>query len=251
MSSDHVSALFYELFSGLPRLGPGNSRSTRRALAHVRELTAHSRVLDIGCGTGSQTFVLAESTQAHVVAIDNHPSYVGDLNRRANDLDISDRVVARVADMRELEFPDESFDLIWCEGAIYNMGVEAALQDWRRFLKRPGWIAFTEVCWLKPNPPIECERFWQREYPSIRSRDALLAVIALYRYDLVGNFELNASAWWDEYYRPLQRKLRVFRERYREDRDAQALCDQCQFEIDIWHSFREFYGYEFFVLQPE
>ena len=35
-------------------------------------------------------------------------------------------------------FAASSFDVIWCEGAIYNMGVEAALKDWRRLLVRGG-----------------------------------------------------------------------------------------------------------------
>ena len=251
MSSEHANSLLFELFSGLPRLGPGSSQSTRRALTYVPELTAHSRILDVGCGTGAQTFVLADATKARIDAIDNHPQYVDRLNRKSSELNVSDRVVARVADMRQLGFAEDSFDLIWCESAIYNMGVEAALQDWRRILKRSGSIAFTEVCWQKPNPPVECVKFWEREYPAIRSTEALSAVVEAHRFKVVGNFELDMSAWWDEYYRPLQDRLRVFRAQYREDEDAQELCRQCQFEIDFWRVYAEFYVYEFFVLQPE
>ena len=127
-----------------------------------------TRLLDIGCGTGAQTVVLAQSSPARIVAVDNHPPFIDALNREARRLGIADRLEARVADMRFLEFADGSFDLIWCEGAIYNVGVEAGLRDWRRMLRRDGHVALTEVCWRKPDPPAECAAFWSREYPEIR-----------------------------------------------------------------------------------
>ena len=65
--------------------------------------------------------------------------------------------------MRRLDFADDSFDLIWCEGAIYNVGVKAGLRDWRRLLRPNGHVALTEVCWRKPDPPAECVAFWKRE----------------------------------------------------------------------------------------
>jgi hypothetical protein len=65
----------------------------------------------------------------------------------------------------------------------------------------------------------------------------------------VGHFTLPASSWWDDYYRPLQQNVAAFRERHREEPDAQALADQIQREIDVWHAFEDFYGYEFFVMR--
>ena len=250
MSSDRIHSLFFELFSGLPRQGPGNTKSTRRALSFIPKLSSQSRILDIGCGTGAQTFVLAEATPAQIVAIDNHPPYVDEVNRKAANLNISDRVVGRVADMRLLEFTNGSFDLIWCEGAIYNFGVEDALLDWRKLLRKEGSIAFTEVCWRKPDPPVACKDFWEREYPAIRSKASLLAVIEASGYEVIGQFEVPMSAWWGEYYEPLQMNINEFRERYKGDKDTEELCDQCEYEITIWREYAEFYGYEFLVLEP-
>ena len=249
MSSTRVRAIFFELFSGLPRQGPGDSKSTVRAFRCVPELTPHDRILDIGCGTGAQTFALAESTPASIVAIDNHVPYVEALNERAVELSIANRVVACVADMRQLEFENDSFDLIWCEGAIYNMGVDTALREWRRFLRHKGFIVFTEVCWQKPNPPNECRLFWKHEYPAISAKKELLNVIESCGYQLIDHFPLDESAWWDGYYQPLQTNLNAFRESYGGDPEAQNLCDQCQREIDIWHAYGAFYGYEFVVIQ--
>ena len=249
MATDRITSLFFELFSGLPRQGPGAAASTRRALELVPDVGPHTRVLDIGCGTGAQTLALAASSPAHIVAVDSHPPFIAELNRKAQELGLADRLQAHVADMRHLGFADGSFDLIWSEGAIYNMGVETGLRDWRRLLGRNGHVALTEVCWQKPEPPAECTAFWNREYPAIRDKSALLEAIAGCGYDIVGHFTLPASSWWNDYYRPLQANVTAFRSRHSGAQDAQELADQCQSEIDIWHAYSEFYGYEFFVLR--
>ena len=206
-------------------------------------------MLDIGCGTGAQTLVLAQDSPSHIVAIDNHPQFIDVLNAEARRLGLADRLEARVADMRSLDFADGSFDLIWCEGAIYNVGVEAGLRDWRRLLRPNGHVALTEVCWRKPEPPAECVAFWTREYAAIRNPAALLEAAEACGCETVGHFPLPASAWWDDYYRPLQDNVTAFRRRHRDAPDAQELADQCQQEIDIWHAHSEFYGFEFLVLR--
>ena len=129
MELDPATALFFELFSGLPRQGPGNTAITRRALGFVPDVGPRTRVLDIGCGTGAQTLVLAHSSPSRIVAVDNHPPFIDALYRGARRLGITARLEARVADMRSLDFAEGAFDLIWCEGAICTVGVEAGLRD--------------------------------------------------------------------------------------------------------------------------
>jgi SAM-dependent methyltransferase len=249
VTEDRLAAWSLEMFHGLPRQGPGDTSSTLRALALVPDIGPRTRVLDLGCGTGMQTRVLAQHSPARFVAIDNHAPFVDELNRQARALGFADRLDARVGDMRRLEFPSGSFDLIWCEGAIYNVGFEAGLQAWRRLLAPGGHIAVTEVCWTRSDPPPDCAAFWEQEYPAIRDAAALLAIIAGCGYETVGHFALPPSSWWDDYYRPLQQHVTEFRERRRDQPDAQELADQFQREIDMWHACSDFYAYEFFVMR--
>jgi SAM-dependent methyltransferase len=249
LSQDRATALFFEIFTGLPRQGPGDAASTRRALALVPGLGASSRVLDLGCGTGQQSLVLARSAPARILAVDNHAPFVDELNRKAAAAGLADRLEAQVGDMRDLDLPGP-FDLIWCEGAIYVLGLEDGLRAWRPLLATAGHVAITEVCWTKPDPPAECAAFWEREYPAIRDVAARLAAIHACGYDVVGHFGLPASAWWDDYYRPLQASVTAFRDRHGGEGDAAELADQVQHEIDVWHRYGEFYGYEFFVMRP-
>ena len=248
MESSRSESLFFELFDGLPRQGPGTVKSTCRALDLIPNLGPCSQILDIGSGTGAQSMVLAENTQALIVAVDTHPPFLTDLNREANRLGVSQRLKPCVADMHNLAFKDMSFDLIWCEGAIYNMGFEAGLQSWRRLLKPDGYVALTEVCWREVAIPEECAKFWEREYDAIRDVNELLNAVEACGYETVSHFPLPITAWWDNYYRPLQESLNGFRTRHQNDSLAQDLANRCQQEIDIWQDYGECYGYEFFVL---
>jgi ubiquinone/menaquinone biosynthesis C-methylase UbiE len=248
MTHDRMTALFFELFRGLPRQGPGDTASTRRALALVPGVGRDTRVLDVACGTGAQTIVLAQNSPARITAVDNHAPFLEVLRREANRLGLSDRIDVRVGDMRRLDFAPGAFEVIWCEGAIAIMGFEKGLRDWRPLLAEGGHLALTEVCWTKPNPPDECVAFWAREYPAIRDVPALLLEIDKCGYETLEHFTLPPSAWWDEYYRPLQRNVIAFRERHRHESDAQDVAAQVQREIDVWQAYGEFYAYEFFVM---
>jgi ubiquinone/menaquinone biosynthesis C-methylase UbiE len=249
MPEDTTATLFFEMFSGLPRQGPGEPTSTLRALAFVPGVGHHTRVLDIGCGTGTHTRIVAQRTAAYIVAIDNHAPFLAELQRQAQFLGIGNRIETRSADMRRLEFTPGSFDVIWCEGAIYVVGFEEGLREWRRLLAPGGHMAITEVCWTKADPPRECMDFWAQEYPAIREVSVRLNTIAECGYGMVGHFTLPPSSWWDDYYRPLQQNIIQFRKRHAGDADAQQLADQVQREIDIWHAYQDFFSYEFFVIR--
>ncbi|MGE4054802.1 MAG: cyclopropane-fatty-acyl-phospholipid synthase family protein, partial [Vicinamibacterales bacterium] len=95
--TDRTTALFFEIFNNdLPRQGPGDTASTLRALASVPAPGPGNRILDLGCGTGAQTLVLATHLAAKIIAIDNHAPFVAELNRRARTTGLEDRIDARV-----------------------------------------------------------------------------------------------------------------------------------------------------------
>ena len=64
--------------------------------------------------------------------------------------------------------------LIWSEGAIYNIGFERGLKEWRRFLKEGAYLAVSEASWFTEKRPAEIETFWQDAYPEIVSGVAWL-----------------------------------------------------------------------------
>jgi SAM-dependent methyltransferase len=241
--------LFFELFGGLPRQGPGDLESTRRAFGLVAPLDSTSLILDLGCGSGTQTVALAAMTPARILAIDSHPPLIARLNETARRLGLADRVQGRVGEMSSPGVPPGSVDLIWAEGSIYNVGFEPGLASFRPLLKAGGHVAVTEACWLKPDPPAPCREFWLAEYPAIADVPACLGKIRSCGYSSVGHFALPALSWWRDYYEPLQAAIEPFRRKYAGDGEAAALADASQREIDIWRKYQDWYGYVFFVMR--
>jgi precorrin-6B methylase 2 len=78
-----MDELFYEIFAGLPRQGPGDRHSTLRALKSIPGLPYFACILDIGCGTGNQTIDLAGAINGQIIAADNHQPFLDTLKGNA------------------------------------------------------------------------------------------------------------------------------------------------------------------------
>ncbi len=247
LDEPRTRTLFFELHSGLPQEGPGNQASTARALGFAQPLPQDANVLDIACGPGRQTLDLADLLpHATITAIDSHPPFVEEANRCFAARDLAGRVTARLGDMQELDLPPASFDLIWCEGAAYIMGVEHALRAWRTLLKPGGRLALSDAVWLRPDPPDPVRRSWD-EYPAMTDSAGCRERVRTGGYDLLGDFVLPQEAWWD-YYKPQEQRLPELVERYAGDPSAQALLAAFQAEIDTYRDFGAYYGYLFLVM---
>ena len=240
--------IFFEVHSRLPREGPGDEKSLRRALGLISGLPDHPRILDIGCGPGQQTLDLAKVTGGLVVGLDNHLPFVQDLAGKVKAGRLQGRLLAVRGDMNQLGFQPRTLDLIWSEGAAYQMGFAKALSSWKQFLEPGGWLAVTEAVWLKPGPPEPVRKLWE-EYPDIKDIPANLALIAECGYEIAGHFTLPESAWWEHYYTPLEKRLGELRRAYASDSKALQMLAYHQNEIDVYRQYSAYYGYEFFVCQ--
>jgi SAM-dependent methyltransferase len=242
--------VFFEVHRDLPREGPGNRSSTLEALQRVHDApgaVTPLRVLDVACGPGMQTLDVALNLpQAHVVAVDLHAPFLRELGRRTAAAGVAERVSPIVADMHRLPLADGALDLVWCEGAAYIMGVEQALEAWRRLLRPGGACAFTEAVWLRDDPPAAVRACWE-EYPDMGGVEDCRELIQRHGYDLLGDFVLPAAAWWDDYYGPMEARLAALDARYRGDPAAAGVLADCRAEIDIYRRFGDWYGYAFFV----
>ncbi len=241
-------SVFFDVHTDLPREGPGNFDSTKQALTLAGELPSSPRVLDIACGPGMQTIDLAKLLPTAIItAVDFHAPYVKEVERRAAAQGATDRVVAMVGDMADLPFAPASFDLIWCEGAAYIMGVENALRAWKPLLRANGKLAITEAVWLRGDPPSRVRRCWL-EYPAMKDVAFNRQLVATCGYKLIGDFLLPKSAWLDDYYGPMQKRLDTIKDRYRGDRAAQDVLAESQEEIDVYRTYSDYYGYVFLVM---
>jgi SAM-dependent methyltransferase len=239
--------VFFEVHSGNPREGPGCFASTQRAFLAMPELPPSPRILDVGCGPGRQTLDLASLTDGTIHAVDNHPPFIQALQAAAARLPLRARISAEVADMASLPFPPSSFDLIWSEGAVYIIGLEAGLTLWKPLLRQGGYIALTHLTWLREDPPEELREFWRGAYPAIDTLAQNEEVFRRAGYELLETFVLPERAWIDEYYRPLEQRVMALRARYAGDLAALEVLDAEDQEFGLYRKYSAYYGYTFFI----
>jgi len=240
--------VFWEIHSDLPREAPGSDVSTMQALGMLPHLPASPRILDIGCGPGAQTIALARISHGAITAVDTHQPFLDDLARRATSAGVAGHIQTRNASMFELKF-DEPFDLLWSEGAIYIIGFERGLREWRSLLKPGGFVAVTEISWLKPNPPEAVYRFWSEAYPAMATIEENLARLSAAGYRSLGHFTLPESNWWDNYYHPMAARIEMLRQKYPDNPEAQSALDAEYAEIELYRQYSDWYGYVFYVGQ--
>jgi len=248
--TDDLMEVFFDVQSDLPRQGPGDSDSTRRALALCEPLPVAPRVLDVGCGPGAQTLVLAEELgDGSITAIDVHQPYLDELQARTVVAGVSDRAVAKNMSMEEMTFAPETFDLIWAEGSAYIMGFAQAVAAWRLLLKREGFLAVTELVWLTEDKPLEAAEFFGQEYPAMMDCAGVAESMRVAGYELIDKFTLPDSAWWDAYYNPLLERLPALESKYAGKAESLGVIATARQEIEMRRRFGSSYGYEFFVVR--
>ncbi|NGQ96582.1 methyltransferase domain-containing protein [Brevibacillus sp. SYP-B805] len=244
-----MAAIFFEIHKDIPREGPGSNESTRKAYGLLQGLPPRPQILDIGCGPGMQTLELARLTDGSITAVDTHEPFLAELTRRAAAAGLQGKITPLVASMFSLPFPAKSFDVIWSEGAIFIIGFERGLREWRSYLKPNGFLAVTEISWLRRDLPDEVAQFWAANYPAMKSVGENIDLIRQTGYVPVDHFVLPESDWWNDYYDPLEKRVAVLREKYADHPDALAQLAETQAEIDLYRKYADCYGYVFYLMQ--
>ena len=242
--------LIIDLHRDLDRQGPGSEKDTLRALGFI-DLPAGGplKVADIGCGSGSQTLTLAKALDGHITAADLFPEFLDMLQNRARRAGLQDRISTLAAPMEELPFEREALDIIWAEGAVYNMGFENGLKNWRRFLKKGGYLAVSEITWTTLHRPWELETYWKGEYPEIDLASNKIRLLEANGYSLAGYFCLGRDSWTENYYNPLQAAFGPFLEKHGHSGAAKKVVGESRAEIELYEKYNEHYSYGFYIAQ--
>ncbi len=239
--------LICEYFSNLQRQGPGSEEVTTKALSFIDNLTDDSHIADIGCGTGGQTMVLAQQTHGSITGIDLFPTFIDIFNSNAANRNLQHRVKGIVGSMDDLTFSFEELDLIWSEGAIYNIGYERGLKEWKKFLKTGGYIAVTEISWLTDERPEEVEKYWLDAYTEIDTIPNKISQMHNAGYLPVAHFVLPEYCWTDQFYAPQVEAQEVFLNKYPKNSTVADLVYNQKHEAMMYSKYKAYYGYVFYI----
>ena len=240
---------FYELFEALPRCGPGDNTSTRRAFNAMPKVPPRPYILDIGCGPGMQTIELAKLSGGKIIALDNHKPFLDTLMEKAREEELLDNIIPKHMSMLDLDFEENTFDIIWSEGALYFMGFQNGLQRCHRLLKRAGFFAVTEMVCLVNTPPVPVIHYFEKEYPAIKTVGGNLALIQNEGFRVISHFTLPKSAWLESFYLPMEEELIRLKKKYEGNEIASGVFEEMNYEITFFEKFSDFFGYEFFIME--
>ncbi|HOI39297.1 MAG TPA: class I SAM-dependent methyltransferase [Methanobacterium sp.] len=168
-------------------------------------------ILDVGCGTGVPTLKLAESSGGRIIGLDNDETSLKMLRRKIEDQGLDNQVKVINDSIFTMDFPLESFDIIWAEGSVFVMGFEESIKNWRRFLKPDGFIVL---------------------HDDNEDKKKKLEMVKKHGYRLINEFELPYKVWWEDYYTPLQELIKEFNEKYPGDSKLNEELNKDQREID-------------------
>ncbi len=239
---------FFTLHQDIPREGPGSDDATRQAIGRLPALPENPAVLDLGCGPGKQTLVLAQELGLPITAIDFHQPFLDQLDRAVAAQGLSSLITIRQADMGALDYPPDSIDLIWAEGSIFILGFKAGLENWRRFLKPGGLVAATEMTWLTDDPPAEAFDFLTAAYPPMTDIAGNVALASEAGYEVFDHFVLPSEAWFTEYLTPLSERAETLRARAATDPDLAQVLEEHDREADTCRRYGDCFGYVFFMM---
>jgi ubiquinone/menaquinone biosynthesis C-methylase UbiE len=108
------------------------------------------KVLDVGCGPGTDTLPLAQlvSSSGQVIGIDYDEKMIAEAERRAQKAGVSDRVIHKCADAIELPFESDYFDACRSERLFEHLlDPEKALSEMVRVTTVGGWIVVLDSDW--------------------------------------------------------------------------------------------------------
>jgi SAM-dependent methyltransferase len=227
---------FIELYSGLPREGPGSVDSLLTVL-EIADPPPLGRVLDAACGSGADSETISRVLPGvELIGLDSQSAFISAAKARGLNAEFT------IGDMLWI---NGEFDLIWCAGAVYFFGVETVLEAWRSHLRPGGKVAFSEVVWRGPPTP-KAKAFWADAYPQITSQNALTARIEACGFRVLSAAPLG-RAGWEGYYAALQKNIIRLQG---QSPIMDEVIAETQAEIDLFHSDFGCYDYVVYLTEP-
>lgn len=244
--NEELDALI-ELHLGLDRQGPGARDFSLALLAALPPLPPAPRIADLGCGSGAGACLLAEYFQVPLRAVDLCGAFLERLRQDAANRGLTQLIQTIEADMGALDWPDQSLDLIWSEGAAYNLTFPGALKAWRPLLASGGLAVISELSWFCAHPAETPRDFWGAAYPTLATEEENMQHAIGSGFEVLLTRRLPSAYWWEFYYGPLQARMDDLKSST--NPHMHRVLQATKEEMDLFRGFSADFGYTFYVLR--
>ena len=185
--------------AGIDQLHLGG-RSASRMLAELGGLKGGEQVLDVGCGTGGASRLLATEYDCHVVGVDITAAFVEVAGWLSLATGLAEQTRFSCADAAQVPLESGSVEVVWCQHALMNMPhIPHVLAEWRRLLVPGGRILLHEIVAGGNPEPLALPVPWARNSDSsyLRESRQLQRILALSGFKLVAleDVTTQALAW--------------------------------------------------------
>lgn len=185
------------------------------------------RILDIGCGSGVPAMEIARLTDGEITGIDSDQSCIKEFERKIKKEGLSNRVKALKLSTLEMNFPDETFDVIWSEGVIGKYSFEEELKDWRKLLKRNSYLVI---------------------HYQIKEAAHSTSLLPEIGYRLRNIVKLPDKVWWAKFYQPIKEKMPALLQKYEKNQEALDLLKRYQDEMKMVKSNPDEFNTAFYIM---
>ena len=234
------------LFGGMKKLGPGDNSFTLQVLRGLPQ-KEFDLVVDAGCGAGRQTLVLAKGLKSIIHAVDSYEPFLNTLTELAMEEGVNDFVKTHCMGMASIPDAFKNIDLLWSEGAAYNIGFSNALSCWATAMRPHGLVVVSELTWLTSAAPEQAKEFFRSGYPEMKENDENIHIAGELGYRVLDTVVLPQQSWVEGYYDELEPRAKSLIDH--EDADVREFAQETLKEIEVFQVSEGSYGYVFYVLQ--
>jgi len=238
--------LIIETHLGLERQGPGCPEMTIKALSFIDNHKNFTKTMDLACGSGGQTMVLAQNINGKITGLDIVPELINIFNDNAKKINLQERVNGIVGSMDKLPFQDKDYDLIWSEGAIDSIGFEKGLTHWFGFLKKNGYVAVTCATWFTNKRPEKIEKFWSGAGCKLDTIGDNILIMQKIGYVPIASFIISEKCWIDYFNSRVIEDKKIL-EKYTGNEFVQAYVNDNKYEAELYSKYKQYYGYVFYI----
>lgn len=242
MNADPVELMF----GGMEKLGPGSDLHTLNVLRQL-PVKHFDVIVDAGCGRGRQTMVLARDLGSRVHAVDSYEPFLNDLMQMSRAAGLEHLIQSHCISMNDIPSVFPHIDLLWSEGAAYNIGFPNALATWASAINKGGFAVVSELSWVREDIPDAVREFFSSGYPDMRSFQQNVAVAQNAGYRVLSTYVLPDDTWVTDYYDILEPRAETLIDHA--DSSVRDFALETIKEIEIFKRSEGSYAYVFYVLQ--